>query len=63
MLYKRIEPRLILTTEKEKVEKYQDLLVALGIKGIHRATRVKVIPVVIGALGTISGNTKGVEIV
>ena len=63
MVYKRIGPRLILTTEKEKVEKYQDLLVALGIKGIHRATRVKVIPVVIDALGTISGNAKGVEIV
>ena len=37
----------IFTTEEEKVERYQDL--ALEIKRIHRATRVTVIPIVIGA--------------
>ena len=46
----------ILPTEEEKVEKYQDL--ALEIKRIHRAARVTVISLVIGAPGTISGNAK-----
>ena len=46
----------ILTTEEEKVEKYQDL--TLEIRRIHRATRVTVTPVVIRTLRTISGNAK-----
>ena len=37
----------ILTTEEEKVEKYKDL--ALEIKRIHRAARVTLIPILIGA--------------
>ena len=46
----------ILTNEEEKKEKYQHQ--ALEINRIHRTTRVKVIPIVIGALGAISGNGK-----
>ena len=46
----------ILITEEEKVERYQDL--ALEIKRIHRATRVTVLPIVIGTLGPISKNAK-----
>ena len=50
------EAQNILTTEEEKVERYQDL--ALEIKRIHRATRVTVIPTLISVLGTISKNPK-----
>ena len=46
----------IINTEEEKVAKYQEL--ALEIKGIHRASKVTVITIVIGALGTISKNAK-----
>ena len=46
----------VLTNEEEKMEKYQHQ--ALEINRIHRTTRVKVIRIVIGALGTISGNGK-----
>ncbi|XP_037776983.1 uncharacterized protein LOC119573955 [Penaeus monodon] len=46
----------IINTEEEKVAKYQKL--AFEIKRIHRASKVTVIPVVIGALGTISKNAK-----
>ena len=45
-----------LTTEEEKVERYQEL--ALEVKRIHRALKVEVIPIVIGGLGTISTNAK-----
>ena len=38
------------------MDRYQDL--AFEIKRIHRASKVKVIPIVIGALGTISKNAK-----
>ena len=48
--------RNIVTTEKEKVDRYQDL--AFEIKRIHRASKVTVIPIVIGALGTVSKNAK-----
>ena len=45
-----VEPahQSILATEEETVERYQDL--ALETKRIHRATRVKLMPIVIGAL-------------
>ena len=46
----------ILTTEVEKVQKYQDL--DLEVRRIHGATRVTMIPIVVGALGTISVNAK-----
>ena len=46
----------IINTEEEKVDRYQDL--AFEIKRIHRASKVTVIPIVIGALGTISKNAK-----
>ena len=42
----------IINTEEEKVDRYQDL--AIEIRRIHRASKVTVIPIVIGALGTIS---------
>ena len=42
----------IIRTEEEKVEKYQDL--AFEIRKIHGASKVTVIPIVIGALGSIS---------
>ena len=45
-----------LTTEDEKVARYQDL--ALEIKRTHGATKVAVTPIVIGALGTISKKAK-----
>jgi len=44
----------ILTTEEEKVKKYQDL--ALEIKRLHRALRVTVIPFLSSVLETISKN-------
>ena len=48
---------IILTTEEEeKVERYQEL--AFEVKRIHRAPKVQVIPLVIGALGTVSKNAK-----
>ena len=53
---KRCQRTKILTTEQEKVERYQDL--AHEIKRNHRATRVTIKPIVIGSLGTISGNAK-----
>ena len=43
-----------ISTEEEKVDRYQDL--TFEIKRIHRASKVTVIPIVIGALGTISRN-------
>ena len=46
----------IIETEEEKVERYQDQ--AFEIKRIHRASEVTVIPIMIGALGTISKNAK-----
>ena len=42
----------IIRTEEEKVEKYQEL--AFEIKMIHGASKVTLIPIVIGALGGIS---------
>ena len=46
----------IISTEEEKVDRYQGL--AFEIKRIHRASKVTVIPIVIGALGTVSRNAK-----
>ena len=46
----------IIRTEEEKVEKYQDL--AFEIRRIHGALKVTVIPIVIGALGSISKRAK-----
>ena len=46
----------IIRTEEEKVEKYQDL--AFEIRRIHGATKVTVIPIVIGALGSILKRAK-----
>ena len=46
----------IINTEEEKVDRYQDL--AFELKRIHRASKVTVLPIVIGALGTISKNAK-----
>ena len=46
----------ILTTEEENVERYQEL--AFEVKRIHRAPKVEVIPIVIGALRTVSKNAK-----
>ena len=46
----------IISTEEEKVDRYQDL--AFEIKRIHRASKVTVIPIVIGTLGTVSRNAK-----
>ena len=46
----------IISTEEEKVDRYQDL--AFEIKRIHRASKVTVIPIVIGTLGTVSRKTK-----
>ena len=46
----------IISTEEEKVDRYQDL--AFEIKRIHRASKVTVIPIVIGTLGTMASNAK-----
>ena len=46
----------IISTEEGKVDRYQDL--AFEIKRIHRASKVTVIPIVLGALGTVSRNAK-----
>ena len=46
----------ITTTEDEKVEKYQEL--AFEIRRIHGASKVTIIPIVIGALGSISKGAK-----
>ena len=46
----------IINTEEEKVTKYQEL--AFEIKRTHRISTVTVIPIVTGALGTISKNAK-----
>ena len=46
----------IIRTEEEKVEKYQDL--AFEIRRIHGASKVTVIPIVIGALRSISKRAK-----
>ena len=46
----------IIETEEEKVGRYQDL--TFEIKRIHRASKVTVIPIVIGVLATISKNAK-----
>ena len=46
----------IISTEEEKMDRYQDL--AFEIKRIHRASKVIVIPIVIGTLGTVSRNAK-----
>ena len=42
----------IVRTEEEKVEEYQDL--AFEIRRIHEASKVTIIPIVIGALGSVS---------
>ena len=46
----------ITRTEKEKVEKYQEL--AFEITTIHGASTVMIIPIVIGALGSITKGAK-----
>ena len=46
----------ITRTEEEKVEKYQEL--AFEIRRIHGASNVTIIPIVIGALGSISKGAK-----
>ena len=46
----------ITRTEDEKVEKYQEL--AFEIRRIHGASKVLMIPIVIGALGSISKGAK-----
>ena len=46
----------IVRTEEAKVEKYQDL--AFEIRRIHGASKVTAIPIVIGALGSISKRAK-----
>ena len=46
----------IINTEEEEVDRYQDL--AFENKRIHRASKVTVILIVTGALGTISKNAK-----
>ena len=46
----------ITRTEEEKVEKYQEL--AFEIRRIHRASKVTIIPIVIGALGSITKSAK-----
>ena len=43
-------------TADEKVERFQDL--ALEMKRIHRYTKVTIIPIVNGALGTIMNNAR-----
>ena len=42
----------IIRTEEEKVEKYQE--VAFELRRIHGASKVTIIPIVIGALGSMS---------
>ena len=46
----------IIRTEEEKVEKYQEL--AFEIRRIHGASKVTIIPILIGALGSISKGAK-----
>ena len=46
----------ITRTEEKKVEKYQEL--AFEIRRIHGASKVTIIPIVIGALGSISNGAK-----
>ena len=46
----------ITRTEEEKVEKYQEL--AFEIRRVHGASKVIIIPIVIGALGSISKGAK-----
>ena len=46
----------ITQTEEKKVEKYQEL--AFEIRRIHGASKVTIIPIVIGALGSISKSSK-----
>ena len=46
----------IISNEEEKVDRYQDL--SFEIKRIHRASKVTVIPIVIGTTGTVSRNAK-----
>ena len=46
----------IVITEEEKVDRYQDL--AFEVKRIHRASKVTVIPILIGTLATVSRNAK-----
>ena len=48
--------RAVIRTEEEKVQKYQEL--AFEIRRIHGASKVTVIPVVIGVLGSISKRAK-----
>ena len=50
------EDQNITRTEEEKVEKYQQL--AFEIRRIHGASKATVIPIVIGALGSISKGAK-----
>ena len=50
------EDQNIIRTEEEKVEKYQEL--AFEIRRIHGASKVPIIPILIGALGSISKGAK-----
>ena len=50
------EDQNIIRTEEDKVEKYQEP--AFEIRRIHRASKVTIIPIVIGALGSISKGGK-----
>ena len=46
----------ITRTEEEKVEMYQEL--AFEIRRIHGASKVTIVPIVIGALGSVSKGAK-----
>ena len=46
----------IVKTQNEKVDSYQEL--AFEVKRIHQASKVSVITTVVGALGTISKDTR-----
>ena len=46
----------IAKTQNQKVDRHQEL--ALGVKRIHQASKVSGIPIVVGALGTISKDAR-----
>ena len=48
--------QIIVRTEEEKVEKYQEL--AFEIRRIYGASKVTIIPIVIGASGNTSKSSK-----
>lgn len=48
--------QIIVRTEEEKVEKYQEL--AFEIRRIYEPSKVTIIPIVIGASGNISKSSK-----